>query len=75
MPALPVTLLTLIVDNAEQAADVADLRAAIHRATAGRASRDDSQRRQDFGDGLQVCESSMSRWSALWQAPTAPMPL
>ena len=75
MPAHPATPSTPSVDNAEHGADVAELRAAIHRATAGRLGRDEGQRRQPFGDGLQVCESSMSRWAALWQAPTAPMPL
>ena len=75
MPAQPATPSTLSVDNLEHAADVAELRAAIHRATAGRPSRDEGARRQEFGDALQVCESSMSHWAALWQAPTAPMPL
>ena len=75
MPPVTPTPYTQSADALEPADFVAELRAAIHRATVGHASGDEGERRQAFGDGLLVSESSMSRWAALGQVPTAPMPL
>ena len=54
---------------------VAELRSLIHRATAGQPGQREALERRGFGDGLLVCESSISRWVALWSAPTSPAPL
>lgn len=51
--------------SADSGADIAELRESIHRATAGRAGRDELAQRQKFNEGVLVCESSISRWTAL----------
>lgn len=57
------------VTRTDPSAGLAELREAIHRATAGRVSRNERVERQRFSEGVLVSESSISCWAALvWPA-------